>query len=557
MKNIFLVFAFIVLGEKALAQTGNLGGGIEVIGAEFENTVNKKADKRGDLPVIHDTVPKITKIDYNINSKPMYPPVSLPPIAAAKMVNEPLSKLYHSLLKLGFGNYSMPLGEFYYNNLRSREINYGLRLKHLSSIQQDENKRWSDNEARIYGQKYFKKHTLSGEFNYLRNVNHFYGSADTVLEVNPATTKQRYQIFEPKLRLLSHYTDTTSINHDLNLNYYHLDDNRNNAEDNIFGSADLNTYYQGEKMGGIISADYYANSRAHDTVGDFIFRLAPYVAAEGKKWKADLSLCLTVDKWKDEAAKFYFYPKLNVYYDIYNSVVIPYAGVTGGMERLSLRKMYNDNPFINPEFTFIGVKQQYANVSNRFTLFGGLRGALSAKTSYDAKVSYGDYTNMPFYYLEYDYFLNNKFNVVYENIQLLNVSGQLKYQFKEKLNLLAKGNYYKYNMALERHPWHKPNFDLTFSGIYNLKSKLIAKMDLFILGNQWVKHPELVNNVITYNEINIKPIADVNLGFEYRYSKMLSFFLNFTNMAAYKYQRWDSYPTQRFGVMGGLTFIPF
>ena len=50
---------------------------------------------------------------------------------------------------------------------------------------------------------------------------------------------------------------------------------------------------------------------------------------------------------------------------------------------------------------------------------------------------------------------------------------------------------------------------------------------------------------------------DINLGAEYRYSKMLSFFVNFNNIANTRYYRWEKYPSQRFNLMAGLTFIPF
>ena len=55
----------------------------------------------------------------------------------------------------------------------------------------------------------------------------------------------------------------------------------------------------------------------------------------------------------------------------------------------------------------------------------------------------------------------------------------------------------------------------------------------------------------------MKGIVDINLGAEYRYSKMLSFFVNFNNIANTRYYRWEKYPSQRFNLMAGLTFIPF
>jgi hypothetical protein len=49
-------------------------------------------------------------------------------------------------------------------------------------------------------------------------------------------------------------------------------------------------------------------------------------------------------------------------------------------------------------------------------------------------------------------------------------------------------------------------------------------------------------------------IADANLGVEYRYSNRVSFFMNFNNFAAQRYQRWFNYPVQAFQFMLGATF---
>ena len=38
------------------------------------------------------------------------------------------------------------------------------------------------------------------------------------------------------------------------------------------------------------------------------------------------------------------------------------------------------------------------------------------------------------------------------------------------------------------------------------------------------------------------------------FSKRFYKFIQFNNIAATRYQKWDNYPTQRFGVLGGLTY---
>jgi outer membrane receptor protein involved in Fe transport len=55
-------------------------------------------------------------------------------------------------------------------------------------------------------------------------------------------------------------------------------------------------------------------------------------------------------------------------------------------------------------------------------------------------------------------------------------------------------------------------------------------------------------------EKKLKGFVDANLGIDYRYSKIFSLFLNFNNIGAVRYYYWDNYPSQRFNLLGGLTY---
>jgi hypothetical protein len=547
------VCAAILLCGKINAQTD-----ITLLGeSTFQPTI-KDAVKFTDQPEIRDTIQRISNAKYGINSYPLFPKYSVEPIKPAKMQNEPLTKLYHSLLKVGYGPfYNMPYGEAWYSSTRSKDMAYGAHYKHFSSMSQLQDvgySGFSDNEAEVFGKKFYKKHTLSGEFNYKRNVVHYYGFDTTIHEITDKNfIKQRFQLFEPIVKLQSHYADSSHLNHIIRLSYYNLSDLYNASENNIKLNADLNQFINKENFHVNVLADYYNHKKPADTLNDLIFSLNPYFEANGKKWHADIGVTAALDAF-DGKSKFYFYPQLNAYFDVYEGVIIPYAGVSGGLIKNSYRSLAGENPFINPQV-------HYANTHNKYNLFGGLRGNLSSATSYDAKVSYGQYDSLHFFVVDYENdltLLDNKYKVVYDNSSLLQISGQVKYQYKEKIHFIAKGNYYLYSPENLTRAYHKPTYDLTFSGLYNLKSKILIKGDVFVIGEQWAltKTYEASNMIVTQPSL-LKGIVDVNLGAEYRYSKMLSFFVNFNNIANVRYQRWERYPTQRFNMMLGLTFVPF
>lgn len=566
MRKRFITYVSVVFGFLpifSVAQSGLGSGEIYVQQSDFNPTI-KDAVKQTDVPEIIDTISKITNIQYGINSKIVQVPYTVIPIQHAKMVNEPLSKLYHMVLKAGYGNYNMPYGELFFNSLRSRDLAWGAHAKHLSSSRITFAKMgradWSDNELGLFGRKYLKKHTLSGEFNYSRNVVHYYGFDTSLYKLKKEDitkiTRQRFNTFELKTGMVSHYTDSTHINHTINLNYYNFGDYYNSFENNVFADGLINAYVSTEKLNVYANVDYYNNTLTADTFNNLLIRLQPYFSAEGKKWKADLGVTATIDKWSDINPKFYFYPRINVYYDIYEGIIVPYAGVTGGMKKNSFRSLANENPFILSDVLL-------KNTDNRYKVFGGLRGSLSSRTSYDVGVNYGKYNNMAFFLNDYNQrdnnTLQNKYKVVYMNAVLLNVNGQINYQYREKLRLGAKGNYYGYTIdSVNVQPWHKPNFDVTFSGLYNLKSKIIVSADVFVIGGQWAQTITTDASGTTKEKaILLNGVADINLGVEYRYSKMLSFFIKCNNLAGSRYYRWDKYPTQRFNGLIGLTFIPF
>ena len=549
LKYLLTFILFIFFGGIQLAQNG-LSDLNFVATSSFVPTI-KDAIKFTDLPEIKDSVNRISNIKYGITSVPLFPKYEVQTIEEAKLANEPLPKLYNSLLKLGYGPfYTMPYGEFWIANNRSRENNYGAHVKHLSSTAQLEgvgNSDYSNNKIELFGKQFYKKHTLSGEINYDRRVIHYYGfdatSNDLKLKDFDANTKQRYQLIEPKLKLQSHYSDSIHINHTILLSYYNLKNQNQESENNIKLNGLTSLFINKEKLNVNILTDYYNHKQSNDTINDLIISVNPSFEAKGNKWNANVGLAGTINNFNNKT-RFYFYPQINFNYDIYENIIIPYAGVNGGLIKNSFKQLSTENPFIDSTL-------RYANTNNKYNLFLGLKGNLSSNTSYDARVTYSQFDNLHFFVVNYNDInkMYNRFNVVYDTASLLNISGQINYQLNEKLKLIAKGDYNLYTPKNLDYAYHKPSFFLTFTGAYNLRNKIIVKADLFFVGSQWAKSQNIDKQLNGYFDGNIEA--------EYRYTKTLSFFARFNNIANQRYYKWESLPSQRFNMMIGLSFIPF
>src|SRR3954469_1436417 len=105
---LFLLPAFQMVGQDTLNPLTTIG-----VGA-FKPTITN-ADKVYDSPVVKDSTQKIPVGKYTINSKKLTTDYAAEPIPAAQISNDPLTKLYNGLVKVGFGNYNTPYGEVWYN----------------------------------------------------------------------------------------------------------------------------------------------------------------------------------------------------------------------------------------------------------------------------------------------------------------------------------------------------------------------------------------------------------------------------------------------------------
>ena len=166
---------------------------------------------------------------------------------------------------------------------------------------------------------------------------------------------------------------------------------------------------------------------------------------------------------------------------------------------------------------------------------------------------------LPLYTKDFSNVLENQFTVVYDTLDLSQVSGELAYQKLEKLKLILRGDYFVYNPKNELKAWHKPDMKISLSGVYDLSDKIIVRADLFFINKQYAKAYGTITDasgvlVTTEEAKELKGVFDANLGLEYRYTKKLSAFINFNNIGAVRYQKFEDYPTQRFNVLGGLTY---
>jgi hypothetical protein len=283
---------------------------------------------------------------------------------------------------------------------------------------------------------------------------------------------------------------------------------------------------------------------------NLVVGLNPHISTTSDKWQFKVGIGLFLNSYPD--TKFHFYPKAEFKYNVVEHIVIPYVGISGGLISNNLNSFYQENPFINTQTLAT------QNTNQKYNIYGGIRGSLSSKITFNTSFSRQKMEGMPLYVKDRSNFVENKFIVEYDTVSFSKITGELAYQKLEKLKIILGGDYYAYSAENAIEAWHRPEIKISLSGIYDLSDKIVVRADLFYFGKQYAQSFDATttNTTVTVFEVaeELKGVFDANLGIEYRYTKKLSAFINFNNIGSQAYERWQDYPTQKFQVLGGLTY---
>lgn len=516
------------------------------------------ASKINLLPSLTDTISILPVFSYTIMPMPLASDFEVEPITPARMSAESVSKLYSSYLRLGMGSYVSPFAELSINSLRNSKYNGGLYLLHHSSqgkikLDNDEKafSQFSDSEMLFYGKRMGRRNVLSGEAGLKSNGFHFYGY-DTALDTVPEKDdlRQNFMSANAGLSIKSTNIDSSRINYNLGLYYNYFQDRLDVAEHAVSFRTGLSQYIRGQVIGADIEADYYDNTFFADT-SSMVLKVSPWFNKADEEWEVFAGFHGYYEQLGDESG-LYFHPRASLQFSIIRNYVIPYVGIDGRLNVNNYSKMAYDNRFIVP-----GLFVKNSNTS--MDIYTGVKGNFTREVSFNFMVSYAVTENMHFFVNDYSELIGNRFLAVYDDVEVLNYSGEIGAIVSNRLSLLARANYYSYEMKLQEHPWHKPALDIRFSANYNLRDKILLNADVYYTGKRFARlsagdpgDPGESGN--QFESIELKGIADFNIGIEYRYNKILSGFLRLNNLANNTYYKWNHYPVQGFTLMAGFTY---
>jgi outer membrane receptor protein involved in Fe transport len=240
-----------------------------------------------------------------------------------------------------------------------------------------------------------------------------------------------------------------------------------------------------------------------------------------------------------------------------------YAGVDGNLQNNTISKIAEENRWVNPS-----LKVHPTNHLNIF--YGGIKGKISTPLAFDLGVKYSKTEDQYFFTTMVenksgipvpalkDLTYNNAFEVVYDNLNTVDFSGDLTYT-TSNLYLLLSGHFYNYQLtSLEKAPY-MPDFTLNATANFRINEKISASSEFFLTGPRNIQLKfflPMVSSAVPPPPIYLQTdaLVDVNIGAKYQFTNKLDFFGRVENLLNNKEEVWYGYAVQGIRFKLGASF---
>ena len=565
MKKIIIIFSLAILVIPAVrTQTPQQDMNREVTLYNPYKPSLPDFRKRSYLPDITDTSRLRPDFTYNVVTKAYAPEYTISPIKPASLLPDPLPKLYKSFLKLGFGNYITPMAELSITNERSKKGAIGFYASHFSTngtirLKEDVDKVFAgymDNDIALYGKKFLKGNLLEGAVGFSQKLRYAYGY-DTVItnyEADKKDIRVGFNNLNADLSLASLTLDSTSFSYDFDLSYdyfYHTD---KKSQHNLGLTGFMATRYEGFYIGSGLNVQVAMLSESLYDRQKYIASLSPFIKKSTPQWNFKAGAELLLDRNMAEKPKFHIYPDVNFGFSIVPSYVRFFTALSGMLERNSPEMIIEENPFLVRD----GSLFKQPNTSHNLIVAAGINGNNGIGGNYILSASYSLFEEMLFYANLLDTTdiiapeTGNFFTVLPDDGELLKIHGEMSGIIKDKVSYGLEANWYNYSLTINDFPINKPDWDASVGIRYNLRNKILAGVGVTALGKRQLAYQDGATLVKLAQK---EPVhVNINLNAEYRYSKILSFWLKVNNIAFNRYNEYAFYPTQRFICMVGFSY---
>ena len=135
---------------------------------------------------------------------------------------------------------------------------------------------------------------------------------------------------------------------------------------------------------------------------------------------------------------------------------------------------------------------------------------------------------------------------MYDDLNTLNIFGELKVEVSEAFQLGAQANFYSYSLDQQPEAWNLPMLEATVFSDFTITEKIYGGVSLFFVGER---------KDIGFSGIEtLDSFFDANVNVGYHVNERLSIFAKGSNLLGNNYERWLDFPVQGIQGLLGATY---
>lgn len=508
-------------------------------------------------------------VTYSIFSIPVASTFTPSKGKAQGLVRGPKERYYENYISAGFGNYKSPLLEAFIHAGDPKYNDFGMLLNYHSSdggindVLLDNN--FSNTKIDLYYKQFERDFNWKINAGYGRDRYNYYGLPnDIIFDENTLGDIAEKQVYST-IYLGGNINFDSSIFQGGTVELVNFMDDYESDEIRFLAKPQFEykistDYINGAILIDFVSGKFNQNYLATDDIayGFLTFGIGPNyeILRDNLSVNIGAKVYYTFD-FENSTNSFKFYPNLTASFNLIDDIFILLAGVTGDLTQNTYKEFVEENPFVSPTLNILQTDQQYK-------AFVGTKGKLASNIGYNLIASYKSEKDKAMFLnnqtqtdgtilVKKSYQAGNSFGVVYDDVETINVYGEINFEVSKEFQLVGSLDYSNYNSTVQQEVWNLPEIKASISADYRT-NKWYAGTQIFFNGNTKdivIPFGELPESgaIVTNNSY-----VDLNFNGGYIFTDRWSVFGKINNAIGESYNRFVNYPVQSFQVLGGVTY---
>jgi len=477
-------------------------------------------------------------LTYNVPAQNLffaYQSVPLKPLAAN--IDTAIHWQNKNFIKAGYGNFTTPYlqtGLSFGDGIHSiLNVNGLYTSSNGAKISQDFSK--LNLEALGIFSDSSNKNEWNARLFVKQNTQYQYGYQPDTLKFAKDDLREQFTTFGGKVGLRNKTVNDAGISYSPSVSLNMFNDNRDGKETNFIIDAPFSKSFGkifAFNLG--LTADVTNYKSDSGSVNNNLYALSPALQFKTPNFKLIAGISPTWDN-----STLSMLPNFSAEVKITDEKFILQAGYIGYFNKNTYQSLADVNPWLSQPHSFLNTKvlEQYV----------GFKGSAGDHFTYNAKVSYLQFTNQPLFVN--DSLTGRSFTVVNEGqMKDIRVHGEVGYTVQEKFSFIAGATINQYSgLQYNKEAWGLVPLELNGTLRWVVMKGVMVKSDLFFWDGAHYRSKQLTAG-------KLDPALDFNAGLEFTLVKNLNFWTQFNNILNSKYQRWHQYPVVGFNVLLGVVY---